>query len=566
MPERDPQNLFSLHETMRTLRPRKRPRARAIGVSLLALFLAALLSFYLFAGALASEQRLASMRENMAATAASSPSLMDSAVSSIYRTLCPIFTDCEVAQIASTATATVKTSRPDRRVLGAASSTDSIPQGATAGSAQSATPESAASPHTTIIERIVERVLPSYSLANAGGITEDVLNYRLNQLDNKLSSQIFSLSASLVSIPNSLPATGGVVNNIALSQRIDNLSGTSLSNITVSGVSGLTAADIPSLDYLPLSGGTLSGDLTLSGTLSAGALAVTTVSSGGAVEASYFTATSTSQASDLQNLIATNATTSLLFVKSLLSSPSATIGALTATSTLAVSNTASFFGPAFFGATGTTTISAAGTISTPSLLATAATAYSASIGGLTATSTLAVSSIPWGLLSTDGTGTIVATSSPTAAYFTATSTTQPSIFPQLLATNATTPFLFVNSWISSPQATIGSLTLGSLQATSTTATSTFAGGITGPGNFSILQNGNVGVGTAGPTEKLTVAGGILANGNHWIGSGQRGYWIDDYGSYLYGIGRGGTNLELRANGQMVVIANTGNVGIGTTTP
>ena len=49
----------------------------------------------------------------------------------------------------------------------------------------------------------------------------------------------------------------------ALSQKIDQLSGTSLSNITVNGVSGLTDADIPdgitASNYLPLSGGTLSG-------------------------------------------------------------------------------------------------------------------------------------------------------------------------------------------------------------------------------------------------------------------------------------------------------------------
>jgi hypothetical protein len=65
----------------------------------------------------------------------------------------------------------------------------------------------------------------------------------------------------LPSWPNSLPATGGYTNNIALSHRIDQLSGTELSNITVSGVSGLTAADIPTditaSNYLPLAGGAL---------------------------------------------------------------------------------------------------------------------------------------------------------------------------------------------------------------------------------------------------------------------------------------------------------------------
>ena len=49
----------------------------------------------------------------------------------------------------------------------------------------------------------------------------------------------------------------------ALSQKIDQLSGTSLSNVTVNGVSGLTDADIPdsitASNYLPLTGGTLTG-------------------------------------------------------------------------------------------------------------------------------------------------------------------------------------------------------------------------------------------------------------------------------------------------------------------
>jgi hypothetical protein len=233
MPARDPRDVFSLRETMRTLRPPQKPRARATGVSLLTLFLAPPLSLFSLTSALPTEMPLAIIRENLTAAAASSPSLMDSAVSSIYRTLCPIFTDCEVAQAASAAVATaaVRTSRPVRRVLGAASSTASMPQGATAGPAQSATPEPAAPPHTTVIERIVERVLPAYSLASAEGITEDVLNARLAALDSSLRQIIFQN----VSYPNSLPATGGVTNNIALSQRIDNLIGTTITNPTITG-------------------------------------------------------------------------------------------------------------------------------------------------------------------------------------------------------------------------------------------------------------------------------------------------------------------------------------------
>src|SRR4029079_16011537 len=77
----------------------------------------------------------------------------------------------------------------------------------------------------------------------------------------------------------------------------------------------LTDADIPdsltASNYLPLSGGALTGtligtDLTLSGTLTAGTLAVGGLSSGGVIEVPYITATSTSATSTLPNLSFTN--------------------------------------------------------------------------------------------------------------------------------------------------------------------------------------------------------------------------------------------------------------------
>ena len=83
----------------------------------------------------------------------------------------------------------------------------------------------------------------------------------------------------------------------AHSQKIDQLSNVTLTNATVNGVSGLTDADIPdsltASNYLPLSGGTLTGDLALSGTLTAGTLSVAGISSAGALIGPYVTATST---------------------------------------------------------------------------------------------------------------------------------------------------------------------------------------------------------------------------------------------------------------------------------
>ncbi|MFZ2694032.1 MAG: helix-turn-helix domain-containing protein, partial [Minisyncoccia bacterium] len=73
-----------------------------------------------------------------------------------------------------------------------------------------------------VIERIIEKVAPS-------GITSEYIDQRLQELDNKIQSQFSSLSTG----------TGGNITNvyqqIAQSQRIDQLSGTSINNPTITG-------------------------------------------------------------------------------------------------------------------------------------------------------------------------------------------------------------------------------------------------------------------------------------------------------------------------------------------
>jgi hypothetical protein len=113
--------------------------------------------------------------------------------------------------------------------------------------------------------RIIEQ--PAIPTPILGFVTAAQLDQKLSALDSSLRQLVFQN----VSAPLSLPSSGGFANSIALTQRIDQLSGTSLSNITVSGVSGLTDSDIPDAitasNYLPLTGGTVSGDLTVSGTI-----------------------------------------------------------------------------------------------------------------------------------------------------------------------------------------------------------------------------------------------------------------------------------------------------------
>ena len=109
-----------------------------------------------------------------------------------------------------------------------------------------------------IIEKTVERVTSGLSQTDLNsGLS--VLRTELDGLNTKLTNQIASLS-SQTNLQNT-----ATYQAISLTNKIDSLSGTRLSNITVSGVSGLTDSDIPdgitASNYLPLAGGILTGAL-----------------------------------------------------------------------------------------------------------------------------------------------------------------------------------------------------------------------------------------------------------------------------------------------------------------
>jgi len=111
-----------------------------------------------------------------------------------------------------------------------------------------------------VIERTVQiATAPSGS----GYVSERELTAKLNSLSDIFGKIIYGTTYPA---PATNYGSGGVFNSIALSNKIDSLSGTHLSSITVSGVSGLTDADIPdgitASSYLALTGGTLSGNVT----------------------------------------------------------------------------------------------------------------------------------------------------------------------------------------------------------------------------------------------------------------------------------------------------------------
>src|SRR3989338_8581309 len=161
-----------------------------------------------------------------------------------------------------------------------------------------------------VIERvIVERVPVEASIVSSGGISEEVLNARLQQLDNKLMNLIYGVSSSPgpVTYVSTPPASGGIVNTIALTNKIDQLSDVAFSGGTITGtdISGGTLTDAT------ISGGSLSGASVSATTLSASgatSLATTTVTGDLTVSGSLsFTGASSS-------LSVASASTSLLSV------------------------------------------------------------------------------------------------------------------------------------------------------------------------------------------------------------------------------------------------------------
>jgi hypothetical protein len=136
-----------------------------------------------------------------------------------------------------------------------------------------------------------------------GVVTQSQLQTAIAQASNALRQLIY---ANAGTVGQGQYSTGGYTNNLALTNKIDQLNGTTLTNVVVNGVSGLTAANIPDLSsqYLPLSGGTVTGGLTVTGSFSGGSISLNAASS---TNATFTNATST-------NFFATNASASGLTV------------------------------------------------------------------------------------------------------------------------------------------------------------------------------------------------------------------------------------------------------------
>lgn len=224
-------------------------------------------------------------------------------------------------------------------------------QAATASLSLPAAPEATSSPTIVntyitqpVIERIVERVVPDTATTSDAFVTNIQLAAALTSLRSIIPS---GFPNNPVMMPVSTYA-------FAQSQRIDNLSGVTIHNATVDGISGLTDADIPDTitasNYLPLTGGSATSTgfaitslATSSGAFLAvdpnGTIIATTTPSGGGGSSVGFAWTPTSYG--------VSTSTTVGFTSGLLSFASSTIGNGTQAGGLTISGGATTTGNAY---------------------------------------------------------------------------------------------------------------------------------------------------------------------------------------------------------------------------
>jgi hypothetical protein len=114
---------------------------------------------------------------------------------------------------------------------------------------------------TTVISQYITQPVIEREVLPLNAITREELDASLAVLRSDLLSVISNSLPKAYTIASAGPAAPVSLTTFAHSQKIDQLANVTISNATVSGVSGLTDADIPdsitASNYLPLSGGSL---------------------------------------------------------------------------------------------------------------------------------------------------------------------------------------------------------------------------------------------------------------------------------------------------------------------
>ena len=249
-----------------------------------------------------------SARTQLAAVAANPTSLFGDAFQNIARSInsgidhlffTAVYHPSETADIPVPSSPTVTVNVTPQTP---ATTTEAVPSPAQSFTATQTSPSKPLT-QTIINQPVIERVVETQRIITEGGITEALLDSRLQQLNNKLSSQISALTAQGSANSAAVSQTYQV---IAQSTKIDQLTNTHINTPIISG---------GSISGASISGASISGsDLTISGNVSLGAatstsLAVTgtgTSTFAGGVQATALDITSTSASSTFANGIVIN--------------------------------------------------------------------------------------------------------------------------------------------------------------------------------------------------------------------------------------------------------------------
>ena len=400
-----------------------------------------------------------------------------------------------------------------------------------------------------ITQPVIERTVQTTAALPGDYVTQSELSGRLADLSNVFARTVFG---STYPAPATSYASGGIMSSVALMGRIENLSGTNLSDIIVDGVSGLTNADIPdditASSYLPLSGGTITGALTIP----------------------YLTATSTTATSSFAGPFSIGSTTpsgtslfsvgtssSLLHVDKI--SGLVGIGAPNPIDGLEVVNNNPGSGVDTFRSV---------------LSLTDGSASAAGVGG--GLRFRGVTS--FGYTTHAGIWAEQETAGSTSGSLKFMARGTDGLAPDMTITSggkvgigSTTPFYRLS--VAGVGAFDDHVRSSYFVATSTTATSTFAGGITGPNNFTIQSSsGNVGIGTTSPSATLAaVASADSTDFSFKFINNHSGNSAFDKGVLIVG---GGNNngipaLDVRKHDgttSMLFVSGSGQVGVSNAEP
>ncbi len=455
-------------------------------------------------------------------------------------------------------------------------------------------------PHTVINQPVVERIVETQRILSAGGITEEILHARLQQLDAKLSAQMYGLTAAnsspvFVSAPQYAPAP---VIALAQATRIDQLAsvdisgstwvGGSISGASISG-SSVSATTLSSSGDTSLATTTVSGSLAItSGTASTNPFVVkdntgTTVFAV-ANDGTLTTSVSSSTSSYSQLLITGSATATTLYASNLIVSQLAsTTNVLTSNSTTTNATSTNLFSTLAHFTTGIIDALTATAATITGLIATNATTTNATSTNLavtnltsfaapiapyfTATSTSIASTLPY--------ASTTAISGTTAQFTTASSTNLVVSGAATLSSLASDSLLYANASKNAAAASVGSslvfssgtLSLNTANANSWTALQSFANASSS--KFSVFDSAYFG---ATATSSFSSAGALTLATPLVQGSGGTGFSSYTAGDILYAdnigtvsklpVGSAGQVLKVQAGLPAWGTDNTGGGGGG----